>query len=183
MRAGQGTWIVLTAIASSASFSAACGLNKFDDTLTDQATIPGKVTMGAPFSLMYGGAFSSGLDLSTEKSFQNNGVKPSQVDAIYVKAVHIEAMPDVEHFDVILQSLTISVEAPNVPMQTIAMGSDFPSSNEADLTVMSMVNLKPYAVSPMMQVGTNAVLKQQPGLNTTIKTTVTIEVDIHLPGT
>jgi hypothetical protein len=177
---------VVFALLLAALASAGCGLNKFDDTLTDEATIPGKLmTMGQPFSLTYSGGFQSGLDLSSEKTFQNNGVSPDKVDAIFVKKVHIEGTnPQIDRLDVILQSLTIWVEAPNVPRQTIATGSDFPAmSSAADLMVMSQINLKPYAVSKSMKVGTDVVLKQQPAFSTTIKTTVTIEVDIHLPGT
>src|ERR1700731_2778827 len=83
----------------------ACGLNKFDETLTDQASIPGTVGMGQPFALGYSGGFNS-LDLSNDKTFQNNGVKPSQVDAIFVKSVHIEGTsPQIDRLDVILKSL------------------------------------------------------------------------------
>src|SRR5258708_19587955 len=82
----------------------ACGLNKFDETLTDQASIPGTVGMGQPFALGYSGGFNS-LDLSNDKTFQNNGVKPSQDAAIFAKSVHIEGpSPPISHLHALLNS-------------------------------------------------------------------------------
>jgi hypothetical protein len=159
-----------------------CGLNKFKESVEDTATIPGTTTLMQPFALGYMGGFNS-LNLSQSKGFQNAGVTPSNVDAIFVESVHLEAMnPGVDDFGAILASVTLWVVAPSVQKATIATQTGFPAgSSSADLMVVPNLNIKPFAVQPMMQVGADVVLKQHPAFNTTITTTVNLLVDIHLP--
>jgi hypothetical protein len=158
-----------------------CGLNRFNETIQDTATIPGTVLMMAT-PLGYGGSFNN-LDLSHSMGFQNAGVTPGNVDAIYVQSVHLQgAHPETDDFGAILSSVTMWVQAPSVPRATVASQNSFAAgSSSADLVlVMPSVNLKPFAVQPSMQVGADVVLKQKPALNTTITTTVILAVDIHL---
>src|SRR5689334_8489314 len=106
VRAGGMGAALAAAVATAALAGAGCGLNKFDETVEDEATIPGSYMSPAPFALGFMGGFNS-LDLSTQKGFKNAGVTPDKVDAIYVKSVHLEgSRPDIDRLDVILKSVT-----------------------------------------------------------------------------
>lgn len=168
-------------------FGAACGaLDQFEHTITDEATIPGMLSEG-PFSPTFGMSFS-GIDLSKSQSFANAGVGPGDVDAIYVKSVLVEGThASVDRLDVLFNSITLWVEAPGVPRQTIATKYMFERSNQASLDVsddgMGMaINLKPYAVAASMSVGSDVNVKTKPAFETTLRTTIVLLVDINLVG-
>jgi hypothetical protein len=166
-------------MAMAAASLSGCGIAKFETTIADQATIPGTFQM-APLGLGYGAAFND-LHLDTDKSFTNAGVKPSDVNTIFVKSVHVEAtMPERDRLDVILASMKMFVEAPGVDKQQIAWIDAFPMGAAADLMVDSTINLKPYATAPSMKVSAEVVLKKAPLFPTTIKTIVTLAVDPHV---
>lgn len=158
-------------------------LDEFEHVMEDEATIPGTIMMAGPFSLGYNGGFND-VRLSQEQSFQNAGVTPDDVDAIFVQEVHIEAKnPQIDRLDVILDSIELYVAAEGEPTLTIATARDLaPMTTALDLTVDRTVNLKPYAVKPSMRVGANLVLKQKPLFETTLETTIRLLIDINLLG-
>lgn len=162
---------------------AACGIDDFEVTLEDSATISGtQFQTGIPGALDYGNF--GALTLETNKSFLDQGVSPDDVDAIFVKSVNVAGgNPEIDRLDVILESIELSVDASGVNKRTIATGSNFPAQTRSvDLSVMSEVNLKSYAVANDMSVGAVITIKTPPALQTTIKTTITLLVDINLVG-
>lgn len=167
--------------------SACGGIDHFEHTMVDEATVPGSSMINGPFSVQYGGAFN-GVDLAKSESFSNNGVDPNDVDAIFIKAVRFEGTrPDVDRLDVLLNAAVLWVEAPGLPRVTVASRYEFPSSNQTTLEVVAgedgeSINLKPYATAASMTVGTDINLKLQPAFTTTFRTTITLLVDINLPG-
>jgi hypothetical protein len=166
-----------------AVLGAACSaIDEFDHTMQDEATIPGTYDQTGPFALNYGGGFNS-VSLSQEKSFQNAGVEPGDVDSIKVTSVRFEGKnPQIDRLDVLLESVTIWVEAPNLERKTIAMGANFPQNSTAvDLTVPD-VELQPYAEAPSMKVGADVIIKQKPLFDTTLRTTIVLHVDIDVLG-
>ncbi|MCK6552125.1 hypothetical protein L6R52_40215 [Myxococcota bacterium] len=172
----------LALVTCAVSLTRCAALDEFEHVMSDEATIPGTVGAGALFELGYGGDFDS-VDLSSEQSFQNQGVSPSDVDAIFVKAIHIEgANPNIDRLDVIIESMEVYVEAPGLERKTIGTLTNIPMGAAADLVVDSTLNLKPYAVAPSMKVGAVVDIKQRPAFDTTIRTTVTLLVDINLLG-
>lgn len=167
--------------------SACGGIDHFEHVMVDEATVPGSSMINGPFSVQYGGDFN-GVDLSKSESFSNNGVDPNDVDAIFVKAVRLEGTrPDVDRLNVILNSVVIWVQAPDLPRVVVASSYNFPNSNQASIEVVAAedgesINLKPYATAASMTVGTDINLKVQPAFDTTLRTTITLLVDINLPG-
>lgn len=162
-----------------------CGLDDFEQTLTDEASIPARVAGGGKVDLRYGGRFGN-LNLSKSESFSNKGVDPKDVDAIFVKSARIEGIkppaPAQPRLDLLLESVELWVEAPDQTRKVVASGRQFPpNSYVVDLEVSSDFNLKDYATAPSMTIGTNVILKTQPALDTTLRTTVTLLIDVNLP--
>lgn len=171
-------------LAVASSFGTGCGaLDDFEHVLQDEASIPGSFFQTSPFALGYSGGFND-IQLSSSKSFQNAGVTPGDVDAIFVVSARLEGTkPQIDRLDVLLGRVEIHVEAPGVEKRTIATIEEIPPNASAvDLTVAPDFNLKPYAVAPSMQVGADVTLKQAPALETTLRTTIVLHVDINLLG-
>jgi hypothetical protein len=170
------------------SATACAGLDHFEHTLTDEATIPGMINMSAPFALNYSGGAFTGVDLSKSESFANAGVEADDVDAIYIKQIRVEGThAQIDRLDVIFNSVVLWVEAPGVPKQVVGSKYVFERSNQTSLEVIftetgEAINLKPYATAESMTVGTDVNIKQPPQFETTIRTTITLLIDINLPG-
>ncbi len=164
--------------------AAGCGIDDFEFTIQDSATISGTAFQaGIPGALDYGAGFDS-VKLETNKSFLDQGVSPDDVDGIFVKSVNIAGgNPEIDRLDVILESIKISVNAKGQPELIFASGSNFPSPSRAvDLETMTETNLKSYAVAGDMSVGAEIVIKTPPALQTTLNTTIDLLVDINLAG-
>ena len=166
-----------------AVLGSACGaIDEFDHTMQDEATIPGSYDQTGPFALNYSGGFNS-VSLSQEKSFQNAGVEPGDVDSIKVTSVRLEGKnPQIDRLDVLLESVTIWIEAPQLERKTIASGANFPQGSSATDLMVPDVELQPYAEAPSMKVGADVVIKQEPLFDTTLRTTIVLHVDIDLLG-
>lgn len=172
------------ALAALGGLSACGALDEFEHVMEDEATIPGTYGMSGPFTLGYNGAFD-GVRLDQAKSFQNAGVTPSDVDAIFVRSARVEGKnPAIDRLDVLINSIEIWVEADGVPRATIATITELPmNATGVDLAITDpTLNLKPFAVAPAMKVGATVNLRQRPSFNTTLKTTIKLLVDINLLG-
>ena len=171
-------------LAAAALTSTACGaLDDFETTIEDEATIPGTFNAQTPSPLNFGGSFSS-LDLSANREFSNQGVGPDDVDAIFVKAVHVESTePMRDRLDVLLESIDLAVSSPGIAEKSVASKSQFPAAPAVDLDVVPDLNLKPYATAESMTMGATISLKQKPTFTTTLRVTVTLAIDINLLGT
>ena len=91
---------------------ACAGLDDFETEVTDEATIDGTYLMNSPNSLNFGGQYSN-LQLSATKEFQDQGIDPDDVDAIYITGITIEATtPEGARLDPIIRSIDFSVSAP-----------------------------------------------------------------------
>ncbi|MFO0726856.1 MAG: hypothetical protein U1E65_23930 [Myxococcota bacterium] len=160
-----------------------CGaLDKFDVTLTDSASIPGSF-MGMVFQPQYAGSYGQ-LNLSGDQTFKNNNVKPSDVDSIFVKSIELEdSQPMLNNLSNVVDSVSFYVSAPGMEKKLIGSGMAFQPGATATLTVDSTLPIKPYAVSPSMSISADIKLKKSPALNFSIKSTITLHVDINLLGT
>lgn len=167
--------------------TAACGaLDEFEEVIVDETTIPATSPIATPFSPGHAGSFQ-GLELGKSRTFQNQGVSPSDVDAIFVKSVNVEMStgsnnPLIDRLSLYVRSITFYVEAPGVERRVIATRTSFPEAASADLEVTPDLNLKPYAVAPSMDIGAEVVLERQPAVNVKLKTTLTLLIDINLLG-
>lgn len=174
-------------LAGAALAAVISGCGAFDDfevELKDSITVPGSGLGLNVFSpLPYDGGLAR-TELAQNQSFQNQGVEPGDVDAIFVKSIKLEdSQPGLRNFKAVLDEVVLFVEAPGVERKELARGSNFPDAATVELMVQSTLNLKPYAVASQMTISAEVKLKQQP-LNTfKILTTVTLLVDINLLGT
>ena len=124
------------------------------------------------------------LALSQDQSFQNQGVAPSDVDAIFTKSITLEdGEPRLKNFANVVESVILFVEAPGVEKKELARGQDFPDAATVSLAIQPTLNLKPYAVAPSMTISAEVKLKQPPLNRFELKTTITLLVDINLLGT
>ncbi|MBI2377465.1 MAG: hypothetical protein HYV07_25920 [Deltaproteobacteria bacterium] len=162
---------------------AGCGaLDDFETQIEDQATIPGTFGTGMPGTLDFGGSFDS-LQLSSNREFDNRGVDPSDVDAIFVKSVRVESTePMRDRLDVLIDEITLVIEAPGLDSRTLASKSELPMGPSVELDVDPTFNLKPYAVASSMSISATLTLKQQPTFTTTLRTIVTLAIDVNLLG-
>jgi hypothetical protein len=166
---------------------ATTGCGAFDDfevTLSDSVTIPGSgLNVGVFSPLPYDGGLTN-LALSQDQSFQNQGVAPSDVDAIFTKSITLEdGEPRLKNFANVVESVVLFVEAPGVEKKELARGQDFPDAATVSLAIQPTLNLKPYAVAPSMTISAEVKLKQPPLNRFQLKTTITLLVDINLLGT
>lgn len=184
-RLGPTLVVHLAAVALAAVASAGCGaFDDFEVTLSDAVTIPGSgLNVGVFSPLPYDGGLTD-LSLSQDQSFQNQGVTPSDVDAIFTKSITLEdGEPRLKNFANVVDSVVLFVESPGVEKKELARGSDFPDAATVSLTVQPTLNLKPYAVAPSMTISAEVKLKQPPLNSFKLKTTITLLVDINLLGT
>jgi len=164
---------------------AGCGaLDDFEVSVSDEATIEGKF-LNQPEGLSFGGSFG-GLRLETTKQFTDQGADPSDVDAIFVKSITVEATnPAGINLAPILSSVSLFVAAPGQPK--LAIGTATLDANaqlkSLSLDAMTMTNLKPWAVAGPLTMSADIVLRQKPAFDTTLRTTVLLLVDINLLGT
>lgn len=169
----------------SAGFSAGCGiLDDFSVDLEDEATIDGTYLAGTTSGLNFGGDFNS-LNLSSEKTFADQGADPNDVDAIFIKSVETFATnPMDENLRPIIRSITLYVEAQGQAKTKFAEATlpDTGTVTKIEYTVVPDLNLKPFATSTGMKMSADIALKQTPLFSTTLKTRVALLVDINLLG-
>jgi len=182
-----------------AAFFAGCGIDDFEEVITDEATLPRMQTAGTPLSAGYGGSFNS-LELSKARNFENMGVEPGDVDGIYVKSIQLEMDSGsdndaINRLALYVESMEIWVEAPGEERKTVGRLMPAPDAKTADLTIESDfqpsaaddqgTGLKPYAVAESMQLGAQVVLTENGSgtfLNIKLKTTVTLLIDVNILG-
>lgn len=158
-------------------------LDEFEQVIVDETVIPGQATPG-PFSAEFGGSFNN-LDLSSAREFRNNDVSPSDVDAIYVLSIVVDAdggSPELSILSDYIERIEFYVEAEGVERTTLGVLTDVPMATSAAIEVNSGLNIKAYAVAPSMTIGADIQLTRQPFVNLTLRTTVTLLVDIDLLG-
>lgn len=171
-------------VALAGVLSSACGaLDDFEVELVDSVTVPGSgLNVGIFAPLTYGGGLSS-TQLSQNQTFQNQGVEPGDVDAIFVKTITLEdGEAGFHNFKNVVDEVVLYIEAPGVERKELARGSAFPDAATVSLTVQGTLNLKPYAVASQMTISAEVKLKQQPLNSFKITTRVVLLVDINLLG-
>jgi hypothetical protein len=176
-----------------------CGIDDFEEVITDEATLPRMQGSGTPLNAGYSGSFNS-LELSKARNFENMGVKPGDVDGIYVKSIQLDMdsgsnSPQVDKLSIYVTSMELWAEAPGVARKTIARLDMAPDTKTADFAVEADfaptaadakgTGLKDYAVAESMQIGADVILTEAGSgtfLNITLKTTVTLLIDVNILG-
>lgn len=180
--------------------SACSALDTFEEVIADEAVIPANRSSQTPFEPSFANSFNA-IDLSKSSGFDRNDVKPSDVDAIFVRRIHVSMSvglnsPDtLNRLDHAFESMLFYVEADGQDRRTIAQlpipeanstagGAVMPATAAVDLPVDTTLNLKPFVLAPNMRMGTELILKaDRPPFDITLKAEVTLLIDINLLGT
>lgn len=171
------------------AMTACGGLDEFEEVIVEEASIPETAGNGitGPYSPDFGAGFSD-IDLSQSRTFQNEGISPDDVDAIYVKSVTLEvdtgtddSRLDQLHF--YIEGMTMHVNAAGQDEALIAeLPMPIPMTRVATLDVPPMFNLKPYATADSMTVTADVDLKTPRGVNFVLRTTITLLIDVNILG-
>lgn len=175
------------------ALGAGCGaLDEFRQTIVDETTIPSTQSALTPFAPAFSGGGFSNVNFSTLQEFQNNGVSPDDVDAIYVESITmaIDAgsnNPAIEQLDNFIVSVEFFVEAPGLERQVVAKKDMMPETASTTLEItpgemLPGVNLKPYATAESMSFGAQMTITDGRMLTAKLTTTVVLVVDVNLLG-
>lgn len=180
------------ALPLAALVASGCGaLDEFSKTIVDETVIPESQMQGVFLPEFTGGGFT-GINLSSAQEFQNAGVSPSDVDAIWIESITMDLAtgannPAFDQLDNFITSVEFFVEAPGQPRVVVAKKDMMPetASTQLEITPGDMlpgVNLKPYATAESMRFGASMTLRENRGLSATLTTTIVLKVDINLLG-
>lgn len=158
----------------------ACGsIDEVDVTRSAEVVVPGAA--GSP--PLSGTALTS-LDLVIDRrALAENGVDPNDVDSARLVGLRLEVLQGTS-LDAWLESVAFYAEAPGIPRTLIAQKSGIGAlpagTNTVELDVPG-VDLKPFVLADTAQV-TAEVTGTQPPLDTTLRATATIRVDVNVSG-
>lgn len=168
------------ALLVSAALLLACGdIDEVDVTRSGSATVPG--ANGAP---PLAGSALAGLDVGIDRSvLAENDIDPDDVDSAKLTALRLEVTQGTS-FEDWLDSAAFFIEGPGLPRVLVAQRSGIRSlpngTNAIDLEAPG-VDLKPYALADSTTVVAE-VAGTQPPVDTTVRATATIRVDVNVTG-
>jgi hypothetical protein len=157
-----------------------CGLAAFDATVQGSTTVQKGTLLEQVLPMDFSAL--GGIDLSQTQSFQNRGVKPSQVDSIKLKSLILQITAPASGQDFsFLNSIEFDVGASGQPTRRIAESAPgaFQGTRKVTLNVDD-VELKPYATASNFSITTQANANKRPDQDTTIQATVVFHVIPHL---
>jgi hypothetical protein len=158
----------------------ACGgLDEVDVTRSANGTAPG--ANGAP--PLAGGALA-GLDVAIDRGvLAENDIDPDDVDSAKLVRLRLEVTQGTP-FEAWLDSVSFFIEAPGLPRALLAQRSGIRALPAGTTTVdldVPGVDLKPYALADDSTV-TGEVSGTQPPVDTAVRATATIRVDVNVTG-
>jgi hypothetical protein len=170
----------LRALASAALLLGACGhLDEIDVSRSGSATVPG----GPGGAALPAGAIASFPVSIGRDALAEQGIDPNDVDSARLVGLRLEVTAGTP-LPAWLDHVAIYVEAPDLPRVLVAeksgIGALPPGTTAVDLDA-SGTDLKPYALAP-----TTTVVAEgggtQPPVDTTVKATMTLRVDVNVSG-
>jgi hypothetical protein len=155
------------------------GIDNFDVDVEGQASIPKATVVENLLSAVNFPGFDS-IDLSQE--FKNQGVTKDDVDNVHIKSMTFTIdSPSDGNFD-FLDSLTFFAEAEGLDKVQVASLASVPKGKRTlELEIDEDVDLQPYVVAPSMRMSSH-IEGKRPDEDTTVTATVTLDVDVHVPG-
>jgi hypothetical protein len=170
----------LLALAPVALLAAACGhLDEIDVTRSGSATVPG----GPGGAALPAGAFASFPVSIGRDALAAEGIDANDVDSARLVGLRLEVTAGT-NLPAWLDQVAIYVEAPGLPRVLVASRSGIralPAETTAVDLETSGTDLKPYALAP-----TTTVVAEgggtQPPVDTTVKATMTLRVDVNVSG-
>ncbi len=157
-----------------------CGkLDQIDIVRSGSATVPGAPGGAA---LPTGGIATFPISIGRD-ALSAQGVKPNDVDAAKLVGLRLEAT-DGTSFERWLDDVSIYVAAPGLPKVLVAQKSGI-SALPAGTTSVELdtpgVDLKPYVLADTTEV-TAEGSGTEPPVDTTVKATATVRVDVNVSG-
>lgn len=159
---------------------AACGsLDQVDITRSASVDVPG--VPGAP-----AGSIPSiqALDMGGGDQLRAEGIDPGDVDSAKLRQLSVEVTAG-DSLETWVDSVSIYVETAGQPRVLLASKSGISAlpagTTRVDLDVNAGVDLKPYLTAASAPVTVEAT-GSAPDVNTTVKVTATIRVDVNVGG-
>ncbi|WP_041453450.1 hypothetical protein [Anaeromyxobacter dehalogenans] len=159
---------------------AACGrLDQVDITRSASVNVPG--VPGAP-----AGSIPSiqALDIGGGDQLRAEGIDPGDVDSAKLRRLSLEVTAG-DSLETWVDSVSIYVETAGQPRILLATKSGISAlpagTTHVDLDVDAGANLKPYLTAASSPVTVEAT-GRAPDVNTTVKVTATIRVDVNVSG-
>lgn len=166
--------------AAAALALAACGnLDKVDITRSASVDVPG--VPGAPAGSI---PAIQALDIGGGDQLRAEGIDPGDVDSAKLRQLRLEVTAGAS-LETWVDSVSIYVEAAGQPRVLLASRSGISAlpagTTVVDLEVASGVNLKPYLTATSAPLTVEAT-GSAPDVDTTVKITATIRVDVNVGG-
>lgn len=166
--------VVLTALA--------CGnLDNITVTKSASSTIQGAGPLGGLGSTLGFDGFSD-IDVSDDQTFKNQGYSRNEIDSVKLHELKLEITSPASGGDfTFIDSIEFYASAPNQPKVLIARGGPFTSNERTVGLEVEDVELVDYATAASMTI-TSEVEGSAPSQTTTVKATVSFDVDVNIKG-
>lgn len=157
------------------------GIDTFRITESATTTVP-KGTLLEELVGNFGFDGFTDLDLTTNQTLQNQGVKRSQIDSVRLTKLTLEitSPADGQTFD-FLSKIEFFVQADGVAKKRLASKDPIDGSVKSFACDLDGLELAPYVAAPSMDI-TTAATGKRPKNETTIKATMELLVDVNVSG-
>lgn len=120
------------------------------------------------------------MDLSSNQTLKNQGVKRSDIDSVRLKKLRLEITSPTtgQTFD-FLSAISFAVSAEGIDQKRLASKDPVPDGVTLFDCAIDDLELAPYVAAPKMDITTVATGKR-PSNETTIKATMELEVDVNV---
>lgn len=121
------------------------------------------------------------MDVTQAQELRNQGVEPGDIKDVRLTSF-VLSVTDPQGGDMsFLQSMTLSVEAPDIDAAEIAHADAFPAGQNSVAFTIDDLDLTPYALSRSMTM-TTAVNGHRPDQDTTIKASYSLDIGVTAKG-
>ncbi len=155
--------------------AAGCGkLDRIDIVRSGTAVVP-----GGSASLPTGGIATFPLSLG-RGALQSQGIDPNDVDSAKLVGLRLEVTQGTS-LEKWFDAVSLYVEAPGLPRALVAQKTAIPPGTSAVDLDTPGVDLKPYVLADTTTVTAEGA-GSQPAVDTTVKATATVRVDVNVTG-
>ncbi len=152
-------------------------ITRFDITTVSYATIPSGGIVNLPFQI-----FTPDIETNSAQEFETNKTEARLVRAAFLKSLTLNIhQPNQANFD-FLRSVEIFISAANLEEKRIAAQTDIPQTGLKTLSVGTddAIDLKDYIKGDKYKLRVQAVTRQLPGSDVTIRINSRFEVEANI---
>lgn len=121
------------------------------------------------------------MDVTQAAELQNQGVEPGDITEVRLEAFTLTATAPEGADLAFLESMSLSVEAPDLDRAQVASASGFPEGQPSVTFDLDDVDLTPYALSQSMSLVTD-VTGHRPGVDTEVTAAYTLAIGFTAQG-